>query len=100
MELFVILNVNKIGGVKMKNYIIFLSSFILLFSLFQVFSGWFLTFTHIPDITDAWNLSDHLPQEVVFVESPLIPTLIFAIFSATIAYFISKKFTKVIKSKK
>lgn len=78
----------------MKKYIIFAIRFILLFSLFQVLSGLFLTLTYAPDITDAWDSSTKLPQEVTFGKTFSLHTLIFAVFSATIAYFIPKKFIK------
>ena len=79
----------------MKKYIIFAISFIIIFSLFQVLSGFFLTLTYTPDIVTAWNSSATLPQEIVMKSnSPFLLTLFFAFLSATIAYFIPKKFTK------
>ncbi|WP_106497300.1 hypothetical protein [Lentibacillus sp. Marseille-P4043] len=85
----------------MKRYIIFAISFILLFSLFQVLSGMILTFTYTPDIAEAWKMSSHSSQEVIMKgNSSFLPTLILAFLSATIAYFISKKFTKSNNSSK
>ncbi|GAB3053746.1 hypothetical protein [Virgibacillus ainsalahensis] len=80
----------------MKKYIIFAISFILLFSLFQVLSGMFLTLTYTPDISEAWNRSADLSQEVVIKGSgsSFLLTLSIAFLSATIAYFIPKKITK------
>lgn len=79
----------------MKKYIIFAISFILLFSLFQVLSGMILTFMYTPDITEAWNTSANLPQEVdIGSNSNFLLTLFIAFLSATIAYFIPKKITK------
>ncbi|GEL78456.1 hypothetical protein [Tenuibacillus multivorans] len=77
----------------MKKYFLFAISFILLFSLFQVLSGMFLTYSYTPDIEEAWNYSANLSQEVVIKGSyaPFLLTLLFAFLSATIAYFISKK---------
>ncbi|SFA95490.1 hypothetical protein SAMN04488072_104126 [Lentibacillus halodurans] len=80
----------------MKNYIIFTTSFILLFSLFQILSGLFLTFTYTPGIEEAWNMSAGLPEEAVIISggSSFLRTLIFGFLAATIAYFIPKKMTK------
>jgi len=83
-----------------KKYIIFAISFILLFSLFQflfqVLSGTLFTFMYTPDIEEAWNSSANLSQEVVIKSnhSPFLLTLFFAFLSATVAYFIPKKFMK------
>lgn len=79
----------------MKRYFIFSISFILLFTLFQVLSGVFLTFAYTPDIEEAWNSSANLPQEVVIKSghSPFLLTLLVAFISATIAYYIPKKVT-------
>ncbi|MEK3886576.1 hypothetical protein [Bacillus sp. FSL K6-3431] len=80
----------------MKKYIIFTTSFLLLFSLFQLFSGLFLTLTYIPDIAGVWHSNTNLTQEVVFGENffSLFSTFIFAILSAIISYFASNKFAK------
>ncbi|MBP1970165.1 ABC-type Fe3+ transport system permease subunit [Virgibacillus natechei] len=81
----------------MKSYIIFAISFVLLFSLFQVLSGIILTITYTPDIEEVWNMSANLPDEVVMQgssSSSFFYTLFIAFLSATIAYFIPKKFTK------
>ncbi|MEC5425756.1 hypothetical protein QGM71_20005 [Virgibacillus sp. C22-A2] len=80
----------------MKKYSIFAISFILLFSIFQVLSGMLLTFMYTPDITEAWNANGNLSQEVVIKSSNshFLITLFFAFLSATIAYFIPKKFIR------
>lgn len=78
----------------MKRYIVFAISFILLFSLFNILSGVILTAMYTPDIEEAWNSVD----TGVVIESthnnPFIFTLIIALLSATIAYFIPKKLIK------
>ncbi|MFD2043078.1 hypothetical protein ACFSTA_02010 [Ornithinibacillus salinisoli] len=83
----------------MKKYIIFAISFILLFSLFEILSGMLLTTMYTPDITEAWNTSANLSQEVVIKggTSNFLLTLFFAFLSATIAYFIPKKIINSIK---
>lgn len=80
----------------MKKYIIFTISFVVLFSLFEVVSGMFLTFFYTPNVEAVWELSAQLPQEVVLNASgrPFLLTLLFALLSATIAYFILKGFFK------
>jgi len=79
----------------LKKYLIFVISFLLLFSIFQVLFGVFLTSMYTPDIEDAWNMSGSLSQEVVIKNShsPFLLTLFIAFLSATIAYFIPKKLT-------
>ncbi|WP_026907388.1 hypothetical protein [Paucisalibacillus globulus] len=78
----------------MKKYSIFAISFIVLFSIFQVLSGVLLTFIYTPSIEDAWNMSSSLPKEVIISSnhSPFLVQLLIAFLSATIAYFIPKKF--------
>lgn len=80
----------------MKKFIVFVVSFILLFLFFQVMVGMFLTFTYTPDLAEAWNMSANLSQEVVIKSSqrPFLLTLAVAVFSLSIAYFISKKTSK------
>ncbi|WP_163971105.1 hypothetical protein [Oceanobacillus halotolerans] len=80
----------------MKKYIIFATSFILLFSLLHILSGILLTYAYTPDITEAWNLSANLSQEAVIKsrQHPFLLTLFIAFLSATIAYAIPKKTTK------
>lgn len=77
----------------MKKYLIFAISFILLFLLFQILSGLFLTIAYTPDIEEAWNMSADAPQKVVIKgsRSPFLITLFIAFLSASIAYFIPKK---------
>lgn len=77
----------------MKKYIVFAISFILLFSLFQVISGIILTSIYTPDVTEAWNLTANLSQEVVIKGNHSFFGLIFlvAFLTASIAYFISNK---------
>ena len=79
----------------LKKYIIFAISFILLFSIFQVLSGMFLTLMYTPNVEEAWNMSGSLSKEVVITSSysSFLPTLLIAFLSATIAYFIPKKIT-------
>lgn len=80
----------------MKKYVVFAISFILLLSLFQVLSGMLLTITYTPDIAEAWNLSANLSEGTVIKSSysHFLLTLFIAFLSATIAYFIPKKFIK------
>lgn len=76
----------------MKSYMIFAIGFIVLFSLFEGLSGVLLTFLYTPNVEAAWDMSAHLPQEVALNASgsPFLLTLLIALMSATIAYFISK----------
>ncbi|GCD82773.1 hypothetical protein [Parageobacillus thermoglucosidasius] len=74
----------------MKKYMIFLVSFVLLFSLTQMLSGILLTATYNPDLLETRNISANLSQKVVFGKSSAVPTLILTVLSATIACFIPK----------
>ena len=84
----------------MKKYMLFVVSFILLFSLFilsaEVLSGMFLTSTYTPDINEAWNVSAVLSQqtEILSGSSPFSLTLLLTLLSATVVFFIAQNFSK------
>ncbi len=84
----------------MKKYMVFVVSFLLLFSLFivsaEVLSGMYLTSAYTPDIKEAWNANAALPQQTVILStnSSFLLTLVPALLSATIAYFLSQTFSK------
>lgn len=82
----------------MKNFIIFLGSFIVLFALFQMVSGFFLTFIYQPDVEEAWNMSANLISETTLVGSTATPTIIIAALAAVFAYFVPKAFRKFKRS--
>ncbi|MBU5465692.1 hypothetical protein KQI49_02475 [Virgibacillus sp. MSJ-26] len=74
----------------MKRFILFLSSFIFLFVVFQMLSGLILTSLYLPNIEEAWEMSAELSSEVTMVGTSSIPTIIGAVLAATIAYFVPK----------
>jgi len=74
----------------MKRFILFLSSFIFLFVVFQMLSGLILTSLYLPNIEEAWEMSAGLSSEVTMVGTSSIPTIIGAVLAATIAYFVPK----------
>lgn len=80
----------------MKKYLLFVFSFILLFGVFNVFSGMLQTVFYQPNPTtlSLWNNVDQLSSEVVFVKSSLLPTIMIALFSATVAFFIQNRLSK------
>lgn len=78
----------------MKKYIIFAISFVFLFIVFQILSGYFLTLFYTPDITEAWNQAGNLPSSVVIKGSSSFIPLFFAFLAATLAYFTPKIFVK------
>ncbi|WP_243388014.1 hypothetical protein [Bacillus kexueae] len=78
----------------MKRFLVFFGSFIVIFSLFQVLSGMFLTTVYTPDISKAWDSASHLSNEVVIGGNPVWPTFFIALFSAVCAYFLSKAIKK------
>ena len=79
----------------MKKYFVFIISFILLYTVFQILSGMILTFLYTPDFSaiDGSNLS----QKVEFGEVTSMP-LIVTLLIATSAYFLSQKIFKTTKS--
>ena len=78
----------------MKKYIIFAISFIVLFTAFQMVSGYFLTLFYTPDITEAWNQAGNLSNSIVIKDSFPFISLFFAFLAATLAYFTPKIFVK------
>src|SRR5690625_3698110 len=52
-------------GIVVKKYIIFAISFIVLFLVFRMVSGYFLTLSYPPDITEAWNQAGNVSSSVV-----------------------------------
>jgi hypothetical protein len=71
----------------LKKYVVFIFSFVLLYIVLQISSGWVLTTLYTPDLSLTYN---NLSQEVVFGQTSIIPYL--SILSiATIAYFLSQK---------
>ncbi|MCG7334781.1 hypothetical protein MHZ95_05795 [Sporosarcina sp. ACRSM] len=77
----------------MKKYLIFIISFIALYSLAQISSGLILTALYTPDIYSTGQL---IHQEVVFTDPTYTPLLLIFL-SATAAYFISQKFGETAK---
>lgn len=76
----------------MKRYLVFSMSFILLFMVFQVLFGVFLTFFYTPDLTSAWNQVEHLPSSVVIKGNSSLFPFLFAFLAATAAYFTPRIF--------
>ncbi|GAA0453950.1 hypothetical protein [Alkalibacillus silvisoli] len=79
----------------MKNFSIFLVSFMVLFIAIQWLSGVILTYTYTPNIQEAWEMSEMLSQQVTLASSPTVATLIIAIIAATIAYITPKMVRKI-----
>lgn len=78
----------------MKRYIIFSISFITLFVLFQMVSGYILTLWYTPDMTNAWKQVGHLSSNVVIEGKSTLLSLLLAFLAATIAYFSSELLVK------
>ncbi|MQR89182.1 hypothetical protein GFV16_25325 [Bacillus megaterium] len=75
----------------MRNYVVFIGSFIVLLFAFQIVSGLFLTLTYVPETSQQLN------SPMVSVFSFSYPFLS-ATIAATVAFIISKKVCKVKKS--
>lgn len=74
-------------GLTVKKYIIFSISFVVIYTLIQFGSGLFLTLTYTPGMTGTGNMGTIISQETFI--------LCTAFLSASIAYFIPNKLTKV-----
>ncbi len=83
----------------MKRYSVFAISFILIFLFLfiwiEVLFGFFLTTAYNANTLEAWHVSARIPQEVEIVKQsdPFLFTLVLALLSANIAYFISQKYS-------
>ncbi|MGM9987936.1 MAG: hypothetical protein ACI35O_12015 [Bacillaceae bacterium] len=72
---------------RLKKYVVFLISFVLLYIVLQFLSGWILTALYTPHLSLTNN---NLSQEVVFGQNSIIP-LLATLSIATLAYFLSQK---------
>ncbi|MFP7733429.1 hypothetical protein ACLHDF_08405 [Priestia aryabhattai] len=72
----------------MKNYVVFIGSFIVLLFVFQIASGLFLTPAYVPEP------SQHLSSSTVSIFSFNYPFLN-SIIAATFSFIISKKYVKL-----
>lgn len=77
----------------MKRLIVFTVSFILLFSLWQIGSGLFLTLFYTPNIESAWESSANLSSDTLLTGNgvSIISSLLIVLISAIIARRIPKK---------
>lgn len=71
----------------MKKYMVFSISFIILFVVFQLLSGYVMTVLYTPDVTTAWNQAGSLSNSVVMKGSTSFLPLLVAFLAATLAYF-------------
>ncbi|MGG0655437.1 hypothetical protein [Rummeliibacillus pycnus] len=78
----------------MKNFMIFIISFIVLFCMTQVLSGFFLTSIYHPNLSESWLTSSYLLQEISFGNTTFLPSIIMAVFSVIIAYFMTQLFKR------
>lgn len=79
----------------MKKFIIFIGSFIVLLTVFQIATGLFLTATYQPGVEEAWNKSAGLSSEVTMIGSSAAPSIIIAILAAAVAYLIPEGLRKI-----
>lgn len=71
----------------MKRYAAFIVSFVLLYIVFQILTGWILTVFYTPDLS---LMNSNASQEVVFGQTSIIP-FVTTLVVATLAYFFSQK---------
>ena len=81
------------GGTILKNFLLFIISFVLLFVILQTASGMIITALSPAAVGDAWSQSAVLPQETTVSGSIFTPvlTLLTGLIAAAAAYFIQKK---------
>ncbi|MFJ8261172.1 hypothetical protein ACIQ4I_04305 [Rummeliibacillus sp. NPDC094406] len=82
----------------MKNFIVFIISFVVLFTVTQILSGMLLTTLYTPDLSESWMISEHLPKSISFGNSTFMPSLILAMFSVIVAYFMPRLFKRISKN--
>lgn len=71
----------------MRKFIVFIFSFMLLFIVLQIISGWVLTIFYTPDFSST---KIGVNQEVMFGQTSIIP-LLATLSIATLAYYFSQK---------
>jgi len=71
----------------LKNYAVFIASFVVFLFAFQILSGLFLTLTYVPDTSRHFSGS----TVSIFGSENFNYTLLSAIISATFSFIISKK---------
>jgi len=71
----------------LKNYVVFIASFVVFLFAFQILSGLFLTLTYVPDTSQNFSSS----TVSMFGSENFNYTLLSAIVSATFSFIISKK---------
>ncbi|MCM3654392.1 hypothetical protein [Metabacillus litoralis] len=79
----------------LKKNFVFIISFILLYTVFQILSGVILTAFYTPDLS---AIETTISQEVAFGKASSMP-LIVTMLIATYAYFLSQKYLKLEKVK-
>ncbi|WP_456276308.1 hypothetical protein [Bacillus sp. AK128] len=77
----------------MKKYFVFILSFVLLYVVAQILSGFFLTALYTPELS---SMNNSFSQEVTFGNTSFIPLLI-TLLIATLSYSLSQLFFKTIK---
>ncbi|TYR81347.1 hypothetical protein FZC66_05710 [Priestia megaterium] len=78
----------------MKRYGVFIASFVILLFGFEIVSGIFLTFTYVPDPSQAWSSMTHLSNEVSIVSEPNRFAFLIPVIAATISFILSKRIGK------
>ncbi len=73
---------------SLKNYIVFIASFVVLMLVFQVGSGMLLTMLYNPEVAEKVGT---LGSTVTFGDSAYMFPLVVAMLAATISFFISKR---------
>ena len=77
----------------LKRYLLFLISFVMIYTVFQIVSGLILTASYTPDFS---SIEDNLSQEVVFGTTSI--PLLLILFIATLAYFLSQQKFRILKN--
>lgn len=78
----------------MKKYVIFAVTFFILYLVFQMFSGYIMTFFYIPNLNDAWQQAGNLPSSISMKGKYSFISIFIALIAAILAYIITKRFVK------
>lgn len=80
--------INRIGGIKLKKYVLFVGIFSVAFIVLQLVSGMLLTMLYTPSV--PWEGGSTLSSQVEFGHASFIPPLLLALFALGIAFGTNK----------
>lgn len=85
---------------NLKRFFVFSLSFIILYFVMQVLTGFIVTLLYVPNIAKAWNTDGALFQTITLQGKSFPISIIFVLISVAIAYFIQRKFVRLLHNKR